>query len=142
MLIKTMVRKTEPVPRATNAAAEQVYLIGERPERSGLLESVLRQTSLNLSNYPSAEQFLFDISAGDRGVVVTEAALPGMSGIDLHRCLTERGIDMPVIVLACEGDIPTAVRALEAGALDCMEEPVQALVLVHKVRDAMNRYRT
>jgi two-component system response regulator FixJ len=65
-----------------------------------------------------------------------------MSGVDLHRCLAERGIDMPVIVLAAGGDVPTAVRALEAGALDCMEEPIQAQALVHRVRDALNRYRS
>ena len=120
---------------------ERVYLIMEGLERSGLLESVLRKACLTTRNYSSAEQFLVDISAGDRGVVVTEATLPGMSGVDLHHYLIKRGIDLPVIVLAGEGDVPTAVRALKAGAMDCMEEPVMARALVHRIRDALDLYR-
>jgi len=121
---------------------EQVFLIGERQERSGILESALHRACLNTRKYSSAEQFLYDIASGDQGVVVTEAKLAGMSGVDLRHCLMERGIDMPVIVLACEGDIPTAVRALKAGALDCMEEPVQPQALVHRVRGALLRYHS
>ncbi len=142
MQIKAIGKRRESAPRPAQTAAEQVYLIAEQPERSGLVESALRRASLKLRSYSSAEQFLYDVSSDNRGVVVTEANLPGISGVELHHRLIERGIDLPVIVLTDEGDIPTAVRALEAGALDCVEEPVHARALVHRIRDALSRYHS
>ncbi|MGA0027403.1 MAG: response regulator transcription factor, partial [Steroidobacteraceae bacterium] len=50
--------------------------------------------------------------------VITELKLEDMTGIELLARLQERGLDLPVILLASDGDGETAVEAMQAGALD------------------------
>lgn len=54
--------------------------------------------------------------------VITELKLEDMTGIELLARLQERGLDLPVILLASDGDVETAVEAMQAGALDFIEK--------------------
>lgn len=68
--------------------------------------------------YPSAERFLDSVDTVAHGWIVTDVRMPEMSGLDLLRALKERAIALPVIVMTGHGDIPLAVEAMKAGAVD------------------------
>jgi len=55
--------------------------------------------------------------------VISELELPDMSGIELIAALRSRQVRSPVILLAADGEIATAVKAMRAGALDFIEKP-------------------
>ena len=60
--------------------------------------------------------------------------LPGMSGLELLRRLRSNGNDVPVIVLADESDVPTAVAAMREGAADFIEKPYANIAILKQVQ--------
>ena len=59
----------------------------------------------------------------DRGCLIVDIRMPGMSGLELQEELVRRNISLPVIVITGHGDVPLAVRAMTAGAVDFIEKP-------------------
>src|SRR5262249_23170552 len=68
---------------------------------------------------------------------VLDVRMPGMSGVDLQAKLRHQRSTLPIIFLTGHGEIPMAVRALQDGAVDFLEKPVQQQVLVERVRQAL-----
>jgi two-component system, LuxR family, response regulator FixJ len=76
--------------------------------------------------YRSAESFLEQAGSFEKGWIVTDVRMPGMSGLDLLRMLKARGLTaLPVIVMTGHGDIPLAVEAMKAGAVEFIEKPFE-----------------
>ncbi len=63
-----------------------------------------------------------------------------MSGLDLQRELVSRRIFLPVVVMTGHGDVPLAVQAMKAGAVDFIEKPFSDRTLLAAVREALARY--
>lgn len=58
-----------------------------------------------------------------RGVILSDIRMPGRDGFDVLAASQRVDPDLPVILLTGEGDVPTAVRAMSAGAYDFLEKP-------------------
>ena len=65
--------------------------------------------------------------------------MPGLSGLDLQERLGAGPHAMPVVMVTGEGDVPAAVRALKAGAVDFIEKPFASEVMLDRVREALDR---
>jgi two-component system response regulator FixJ len=65
--------------------------------------------------------------------------MPEVSGIDLLRRLKELKSTLPVIVMTGHGDVPLAVEAMKAGAVDFIEKPFDDDVMLAAVRSALTR---
>ncbi|WP_297772953.1 response regulator [uncultured Roseovarius sp.] len=74
----------------------------------------------------SAEDFLAKFDPERLGCLLLDVRLPGMSGMKLQAQLTEMGIDIPIIIVTAHGDVPIAVQAMRAGAIDFIEKPTEA----------------
>ncbi len=91
--------------------------------------------------HESATDFL--ACAGQLGdaCLLTDLRMPDMSGIDLLRKLRELGIVLPTVVISGHGDIPMAVQAMKAGALDFIEKPFDDSVLLKAIDRAVGSLR-
>lgn len=99
------------------------------------LRALLRTMGLDAAAFTSAEGFL--TSLGDAippACLITELHLPGMSGMDLQRRLLEEDVHVPVIVLATDADVPTAVACMHLGAAHFMEKPIVGPDLARRIR--------
>ena len=65
--------------------------------------------------------------------------MPDMNGLELQQNLAANRVDIPIIVITGHGDIPMAVQALKAGALDFIEKPFTAEVILSSVQRALER---
>ena len=99
---------------------------------------LLRSAQIEVEIYESAVAFLGK-AGGATGCVVTDVRMPEMSGIDLMRRLKELGITLPVIVMTGHGDVPLAVEAMKAGAVDFIEKPFNDETMLTAVRAALAR---
>ena len=90
--------------------------------------------------YESAVAFLDALPSVQPGCVVTDVRMPGMDGLALQRELKTRDIALPVIVMTGHGDVPLAVEAMKAGAVDFIEKPFNDEALLSAIRMAIDRH--
>jgi FixJ family two-component response regulator len=96
----------------------------------------LKEAGLKVQGFASGEELL-SANPGERpGCLVLDLRMPGMSGLDLQEALRERGCHIPIIFISGQGDIPSSVRAIKAGAMDFVEKPLSRDVLVERIREA------
>jgi two-component system response regulator FixJ len=69
--------------------------------------------------------------------MLLDLQMPGMDGLELLARLSELNIELPVIVVTGHGDVPTAVKAMKAGALDFIEKPIDEAQLFTAVEAAL-----
>jgi two-component system C4-dicarboxylate transport response regulator DctD len=71
------------------------------------------------------------------GVIVTDIRMPGRDGFYLLDYARAADPELPVILLTGEGDIPMAVKAMDAGAHSFLEKPCAPSDLLATVRKAL-----
>jgi two-component system C4-dicarboxylate transport response regulator DctD len=97
--------------------------------------------SLEIAGYPvvlagSFIEAIDHISPEFAGVVLSDVRMPGKDGFALLERCQQVDKDLPVTLITGEGDVPMAVRAMEAGALNFLEKPVSVERLVEVVARA------
>lgn len=105
------------------------------------LGRLLRSAGFNVELRGSAEEFLRQTSEKGPGCLVLDVHLPGLSGLDLQRELSERGIHMPIIFITGLGTVPVSVKAMKAGAVDFLQKPFEDDALLSVVGSAIEKDR-
>jgi len=111
--------------------------VGVRDSLQWLLGSV----GLAARAYSNAQDFLDAYDGNTPGCLVLDVRMPGLSGLELQETLRRRGIRIPIIIVTAHADVPIAIRALKAGAVDFIEKPYSDQILLDRVRDAIDRDR-
>lgn len=107
--------------------------------REGLC-ALLGSVGIPTRAYASAQEFLAVAKPGMGGCVVVDVRMPGMSGLELLQALKARDIGIPVIVITGHGDVPMAVRAMKAGAVDFLLKPFNEQELLDRVRASLQQH--
>ena len=81
------------------------------------------RTACRRKRSPRPRNFWPPTSPSQRGCLVVDVRMTGMTGLELQQELTARGYRIPVIVITGFADVPTAVRAMRAGAVTFLEKP-------------------
>lgn len=115
-----------------------VFVVDDDPAMRDSLCWLLQSVELHVETYPSADAFLAAYDAGRPGCLVLDVRMPGMSGLNLQDELRARHIRLPIIMLSGHAEVPTAVRALKAGAIDFMEKPFSDELLLDRIRQAID----
>ncbi|MFP4145001.1 MAG: response regulator FixJ [Phycisphaeraceae bacterium] len=104
------------------------------------LQWLLESGGLQIRAFATAQDFLAALEGGHRpGAALVDVRLPGMSGLDLQQRLNEMGLCLPVVIITGHGDVPVAVRAMKAGAVDFIEKPFNDQVLLDRVQEALEQ---
>ena len=116
-----------------------IFVVDDEPAVRDSLQVLLGTYGFAVETYSTAAAFLDRADKHRPGCLVADVRMPGMSGIELQRELSRRGNPMPVIVITGHGDVPMAVDALKAGAMDFLEKPLNDEALVRSIRAALER---
>ena len=103
------------------------------------LAFLLASDGIAVRLYETATAFLANADAAASGCLVTDIRMPEMDGIELLRQLSARGSTIPVIVMTGHADVPLAVEAMKAGAIDFIEKPFDDELFLAAVRTALSR---
>ena len=110
----------------------------EEPVRKSLA-FLLSMAGFAVRVHDSATSFLASAPSLSKGCLVTDLRMPDMSGVELLEQLAAAKALMPAIVITGHGDVPMAVSAMKAGALDFIEKPFEDEVLIDAIRRAAER---
>jgi FixJ family two-component response regulator len=103
---------------------------------------LLRSSGFEVFEYDSASQLLSRLPEGSAAAcILLDVKMPGLSGPDLQDQLGEQGFGVPIVFLTGNGDIPTSVRAIKAGAEDFLTKPVSEQTLLAAIRRALARHQ-
>lgn len=114
-----------------------VFLVDDEQSVVIALARMLQASGFAARCWTSALEFLEAHDPQQPGCLVTDVRMPEMSGLELQRALLERGSDRPIVFITGQGDIPTTVRAMKAGAVSFLPKPVQRAELVAAVQEAI-----
>lgn len=122
-----------------------VHVIDDDEAVRDSLTFLLKAAGLKVLTHDSATSFLGALSQIARsqirsGCVVTDVRMPDISGVDLLRRLGALQVKVPVVVITGHGDVPLAVEAMKAGALDFLEKPFDDEALLAVVRAALQHH--
>ncbi len=116
-----------------------VYVVDDDQAVRDSLRWLIESVGLNVETYASAQAFLEAYYPGRAGVLVLDVRMPGMSGLELQNALASQELRLPVIVITGHGDVPMAVRAMKAGALDFIQKPFNDQELLERIHEALER---
>ena len=102
-----------------------------------LLRRVFTDAGLKVETFASAADLLARADLRSHAVLLLDMAMPDMSGLELQALLRQRGVTLPVIFLTGSSDIAQAVVAMRNGAVDFLEKPFHADILIDRVRHAL-----
>lgn len=110
----------------------------EEPVRRSLA-FLLATVGFPVRVHESAEGFLASAPSAGRACLITDLKMPDMSGVELLERLNSMGAMMPTVVITGHGDVPMAVAAMKAGAVDFIEKPFADEALIDAVKRAASR---
>jgi two-component system response regulator FixJ len=116
-----------------------VHIVDDDEAVRQSLAFMLSSAGLAVRLYDSAKAFLDGLDVIQCGCLITDVRMPEMTGIELLHCLKERAPCLPAIVITGHGDVPLAVEAMKAGAVDFIEKPFDEQAILDAVKTALER---
>jgi FixJ family two-component response regulator len=118
-----------------------VFVVDDDPLIRDGLRSLIKSVGLHVETFGSSREFMQRKPPDAPGCLVLDVRLPGLSGLDLQRELTESNFQIPIIFMTGHGDIPMSVRAMKNGAQEFLTKPVRGQDLLDAVQQAIARDR-
>jgi len=91
----------------------------------------------NIKTYESSRRFLDEAALRDGDSLLLDLRMPERDGLAVLDELNRRGIRLGIIVITGHAEVPVAVRAMQAGAIDFIEKPFSNDVLIASVQRAL-----
>lgn len=118
-----------------------VFLVDDDEDVRGELASALQLRGFAVVEFADGESFLASHDDLPGGCVVLDLNMPGMGGIEVQATLATRSSPHKVVMLTGSGSVPTAVRAMHAGAVDFIEKPFGIDELTRAIGRALTHQR-
>ena len=115
---------------------QTVYIIDDDIELCKALAWTLESITVNVKTFQSPHDFLNQYN-NEPGCLVLDVRLSDINGLKLQEKLKREGFDIPIIFITGHGDIPMAVRAMKAGAVDFFTKPFNNQMLIDAIQDAL-----
>jgi FixJ family two-component response regulator len=101
------------------------------------LESLIRFAGWQPQIFASAQEFLPRLPVHVPSCLVLDVMLPDLNGLDLQKRLATDRVTMPIIFITGHGDVPMAVRAMKAGAVEFLNKPYSDEMLLSAIQQAI-----
>ncbi len=116
----------------------KIYVVDDDDAVGDSIKALLSSVGYEAEVFASALQFLESFDPSGAACILLDVRMPGMDGLTL---LEKMGADrrgVPVIMVTGHGDVPLAVRAMQAGAADFVEKPFEEARLLQSIEQAIS----
>ena len=118
-----------------------VFVVDDDEAVRTSLRLLLKSVGLPVETFASAQEFLDQFDPSRAGCLVLDIRMPGMSGLELQQHLNDRHSIMPIVFITGHGDVPMAVEAMQAGAVDFIQKPFRDQDLIDRINRALDKDR-
>jgi FixJ family two-component response regulator len=116
-----------------------VFIVDDVRELRTSLSRLLSASDYQVRSFESAEQFLADHDVDAPGCLLLDYYMPGLSGLELQRELITSKCTRPIVFLTGAGDVQIGVDAMKEGAVDFLIKPIDPVLLLAAVEQAIQR---
>ncbi len=116
-----------------------VFIVDDEAEVRDALKLLMDSVGLDAETFSSAQEYLDRFDPQRPGCLVLDIRMPGLSGLELQEKLSKEAPHPPIVIITGHGDVPMAVRAVQAGAVDFIEKPFRDQVLLDSVHRAITQ---
>ncbi len=116
-----------------------VIFVDDDPDIRPLMEQTLELEDIPVACFADGASALQEVHPDFEGIVLCDYNMPGMDGLDVLQRIRQIDEDIPVILLTGQGDISTAVSAMQQGAYDFIEKPFDHEELIELLRHALEK---
>ena len=116
---------------------QTVFIVDDDAAVRDSIQELVESLGLRAESHSSGQAFLASYQPQRSGCLVLDVRMAGMSGLVLQEKLNELGARIPVIIITGHGDVPMAVHALKAGAVDFVQKPYRNQLLLDSINNAL-----
>jgi FixJ family two-component response regulator len=125
----------------TAAAVPTVFVIDDDDLVRKSIQGMLKSVGLRSEAFGTPQEFLRNERSDGPSCLILDVRLPGVSGLDFQRELSDAGVRIPIIFITGHGDIPMSVRAMKSGAVEFLTKPFRDQDLLDAIHQALDRDR-
>ncbi len=118
-----------------------VFVIDDDASVRSAVANLLRSMGLAVETFGSSQAFLQSKLPDAPSCIVLDVRMPGQSGLEFQRTLSNANIQLPIIFLSGHADIPMSVRAMKSGAVEFLTKPVREQELLDAIQIGLERDR-
>jgi FixJ family two-component response regulator len=117
---------------------QTVFVVDDDAAVRDSITELVESVGLKAESYESAPAFLARFQPDRPGCLVLDVRMAEMSGLALQQRLNALGAGIPVIVITGHGDVPMAVQAMKAGAVEFLQKPCREQALLDSINAALS----
>src|SRR5262245_10159393 len=117
--------------------ADPILIVDDDADVRDSLRALLESAGFEVRDFDSAKAILAAGGLDEGACLIADIRMPDMDGLALQEELANRRIGLPVIIVTGHGDVPLAVRAMKAGAVDFIEKPFDDELLLQSIKQAL-----
>ncbi|MEA3224890.1 MAG: response regulator [Planctomycetota bacterium] len=121
----------------SNIAKQRIFIVDDQANAYETIRETLEQLGAKATCFVSAVECLEQLSSQACDLLITDLKMPEMDGIELVTKVKRQKPWMPIVIVTGYGDIPTAVKAIKAGAADFFEKPLDKKDFIQKIRSLL-----
>ena len=114
-----------------------VYIVDDDDAVRESLAELLQACGYDASAYGSGREFLNGCGGAAKGCLLADVRMPDMDGLELQGVVARDHPGLAVVIMTGHGDVPLAVRAMKAGAIDFIEKPFDQRLLLEAIKNAL-----
>ncbi|MCG6281214.1 MULTISPECIES: response regulator transcription factor [Vibrio] len=120
-----------------------VFVVDDDESVRDSLAFMLEEHDFNVTTFADGQSFLDEVDVQQAGCIILDSRMPNLRGQQVHQILNQANSPLAVIYLTGHGDVPMAVDALQAGAVNFFQKPVKGdelaqAILQGQVQSAAN----
>lgn len=116
-----------------------IFVVDDDVSFRNAIARLLHAGGYAVQTFASATDFLEIVRGRTPGCVLLDVHMPGLTGLQLQSALARAENPLPIVFVTGQGDIPTSVQAIRAGAEDFLTKPIRKSVLFPAITRALAR---
>jgi len=121
------------------ATERTVHVVDDDANLLRAVGRLLRSHGYVVKTYSSASEFLAAGVPTGPACLLLDLNMPEMTGLELQQVIANYQSHLSIVFISGQGDLPAAVRAMKAGAVDFFTKPFEGDALIPAIEAALCR---